>query len=288
MERFSIFPVVLAVAAFALVCAHVEAQPDANLSAPSGMPSGKIVKPASRPVPFSIDNGKPESAAPLDFRSLDQMMDSDRALAADSESAISERATAAGFNFNQGKWSLQQIVCPALPDHLFLQYTRDAGTGDVSVFSASIPRGNLAQLRIITILRRSYSLFSPAPVNALTISAFNHIRAEEHSETAPDWLGTGLCYAALAGAHPRIGTAEENDTQKLPAAPIGRLDVSADGGALISFTDVSAIPRPMQWTMAFDGKGKLLKATHSAALKSRGKAVKRTPVEVQGKLVPSP
>jgi hypothetical protein len=51
------------------------------------------------------------------------------------------------------------------------------------------------------------------------------------------------------------------------------------------FTDVSAIPRPMQWTMTFDGKGKLLKATHAAAPKSREKVVQKTPVEVQGKPV---
>jgi hypothetical protein len=236
-------------------------------------------------MPFSVDNGKPGSVAPLEFRSLDQMTDQDRTLAAGAESAISERATAAGFDFNQGKWSFEQIVCTALPKHLFLQYTRNTGAGDVSVFSASIPRGSLGQARIIPILRRGYSLFSPAPVNAMTISAFNHIRAEELSEASPNWLGTGLCYAALAGAHPRIGAAEENDPKKLLAAPTGRLDVSSDGGAVIAFTDVSAIPRPIQWTMTFNGNGKLLKATHSAAPKSREKAVERTPVEVQGKLV---
>jgi hypothetical protein len=285
MERFRILPIVLAVAAIVLVCAPVEAQPDANLSAPSGKPYGKIVKPTSRPMPFSIDNGKPGSVAPLEFRSLDQMTDQDRTLAAGAESTISERAGTAGFDFNQDKWSYEQIVCPALPDHLFLQYMRNTGAGDVSVFSASIPRGSPRQARVIPILRRGYSLFSPAPVNAMTISAFNHIRAEEHSKTAPDWLGSGLCYAALAGAHPRIGPAEENDPKKLSAAPTGRLDVSTDGGAVIAFTDVSAIPRPMQWTMTFNGNGKLLKATHSAAPKSRDKAVERTPVEVQGKPV---
>jgi hypothetical protein len=41
----------------------------------------------------------------------------------------------------------------------------------------------------------------------------------------------------------------------------------------------------MQWTMTFDGKGKLLKATHAAAPKSREKVVQKTPVEVQGKPV---
>ena len=57
------------------------------------------------------------------------------------------------------------------------------------------------------------------------------------------------------------------------------------GGAVISFTDVSAIPRPMQWTMSFNGKGRLVKATHSAAPRSRERVVERKPVEVKGKPV---
>jgi hypothetical protein len=57
------------------------------------------------------------------------------------------------------------------------------------------------------------------------------------------------------------------------------------GGAVISFTDVSAIPRPMQWTVTFNGKGKLLKATHSTAPRSRERVVERKPAEAKGKPV---
>jgi hypothetical protein len=42
----------------------------------------------------------------------------------------------------------------------------------------------------------------------------------------------------------------------------------------------------VQWTMTFDGKGKLLKATHIMAPKSEENVIQRTPVEVQGQLVP--
>jgi hypothetical protein len=41
----------------------------------------------------------------------------------------------------------------------------------------------------------------------------------------------------------------------------------------------------MQWTMTFNGKGKLLKATHSAAPRSSEKVAVRKPAEVQGKPV---
>jgi hypothetical protein len=241
---------------------------------------------AQPPLPFSLGSETPETAAPVEFRSLDRMTPRDRDLAANAESAIGERAGVDGLEFNQGRWNYQQIVCSALPNHLLLQFTRNSGAGDVSVFSASIPRLGDGRVRIIPIQRRGYSLFSPAPVNALTIAAFNRIRAEEHPANAPEWLATGLCYAALAGAHPQVGPPQESDLRKLPAAPPGSLVMAPNSGTVISFTDVSATPRPMRWTMTFDSKGKLLKATHTAVSKSAEKAVQRTPVEVQGKPVP--
>jgi hypothetical protein len=172
-----------------------------------------------------------------------------------------------------------------LPNHLFLQYARNRGAGDRSVFTASIPRGGSGRVRIIPILRRGYSLFSPAPINALTIATFNHIRAEEPSGLTPGWLATGLCYAALAGARPQIGPSEVSDVRKLPDAPTGSLVIPLHGGAVIRFTDVAAPSRPMEWTMTFNGSGKLLKATHSAARASKARVVVRTPSEVQGKPV---
>ena len=127
-------------------------------------------------------------------------------------------------------------------------------------------------MRIIPIQMRGYSLFSPAPVNALTIAAFNRIRAEEHGSSdgaddgGDDWLGTALCYAALAGGHPQAahlpGVAE---SEKAATAPTALLEVEVNGGAMLSFADVAAVPSPMEWTMIFDSKGTLLKAKHAPA-----------------------
>jgi hypothetical protein len=41
----------------------------------------------------------------------------------------------------------------------------------------------------------------------------------------------------------------------------------------------------MQWTMTFNGKGKLLKATHSAVPRATEKATQRPAAGVQGKPV---
>lgn len=219
-------------------------------------------------MPFPPDG---EAPAPgrvyaIEFRSPDQMTQKDRDVEADGESSIRERTNFEGLGFNEGPWSYQQLVCPALPNHVFLKFTRNNGVGDVSMFTASIPRGGDGHVRIIPILRRGYSLFSPAPINKLTIAAFNHIRDEEHPGGAPDWLTTGLCYAALAGARPSAAIhAGGESASDFPLGMTGVLEIPVRGGAIIRFVDVAAPRRPMAWTMTFDGNGRLLKATHTPA-----------------------
>jgi hypothetical protein len=236
-------------------------------------------------MPFLYDTGKPQGASTLEFRSFEQMSQKDRDRTADAESSIGERAGFAGLEFNEGNWAYRQIVCPALPGHLFLQFTRNDGRGDVSVFSASIPRGGEGRVRIIPIQRRGYSLFSPAAINSLTISAFNHIRSEEGITASPDWLGTALCYAALAGAHPQVAPLIDAPAMpRVPAAPPAVLEIPSRGGPVIRFADVAALPQPMEWAMIFDGAGKLLKATHAPASLEPVKALQATPVDVLGKL----
>jgi hypothetical protein len=268
MERLRFLPIVLAVASNAIFCLPAGAQTVEELSA-----DGFKVRPVAevpRPMPFPPNTEDSGRAHSIEFLAPDRMAQRDSNLAAGAEAAIAERAGFAGLEFNQGKWSYQQIICPALPNHLYLRFTCNDGAGDVSLFSASISRGE-GRVHIIPIQRRGYSLFSPAPINALTIAAFNHIRAEEHSDSAPVWLGTGLCYAALAG------------NAEFPAAMQAVLEIPSRGGAIIRFTDMAVARQPMEWTMTFDGKGKLLKATHLPAPLVREKEIHPAPVDEQGR-----
>jgi hypothetical protein len=266
--RFKIFPLLLVFAAFGAWCAPCGAQSgdDPSVRIPA---NAKPVPDHPAPTPFP-PGAALQVARSIELRSPDAMAEQDRMLEADAESSIAERAGYANIAFNQGKWSYSQLVCPALPNHLFLRFTRNNGTGDLSLFSASIPRNGQGRLRIIPIERRGYSLFSPAPVNALTIAAFNHIRAEDQPDNpggeASGWLGTALCYAALAGASPIAAPQVAPDgPPKFPAASAPVLEIPADGGAVIRFTDLAAVPRPMAWSLAFNGKGRLLKASHAPA-----------------------
>jgi len=253
----------------ALLAAHSAAQqtPTVTVHVP-GAAVEKVRQPLVRPIPFAIDSTTPWTSPSVEFRSVDQMSPQDRLLAANAESSIAEHAGHTGLEFNEGAWTYRQVVCSALPNHIFLRFLRNNGAGDVSVFTASIPRSEEGRVRIIPIQLRSYSLFSPAPINAITISTFNHIRAEDNPEGSPvaDWLGTAFCYATLAGGHPQAAVINQDPpTDKFPVANKATLAIPDQGGAILSFTDVSTAPKSLTWTMKFDGKGKLLKASHAPA-----------------------
>jgi len=224
------------------------------------------------PVPSSIPPGifDPDShsasARSIRILSEDQMTSEDRDLLANAESSIQERAGVENLEFNESGWTYHQLVCPALPRHLFLRFTRDDNTRQMSLFSVAIPRDGNGSLHIVPIVRKGYSLFSPAPIGALTIAAFNRIRAEEGEGASADWLGTGLCYAALTGANPEIAEPASNESLEMPPVMPPTLLLSSEGGATIRFADISVSSKPMQWTMVFDARRKLIKASHSPAV----------------------
>ena len=203
--------------------------------------------------PFPLSGSVPYS---VEIRPASAISEQDRELEANEESSIRERAGLRFMDFTSSAaagWNYWQIACPAFPGHLFLRFTRTAGKGDVSAFTAAIPRYNQGRVRIIPIQRRGYSLWSPAPINKQTIWAFNHILAEERQSGPPQWAAIAVCYAALAG------TGREGALTPLHAP---NLELQKKGGAIIEFATDD--PRAKNWTMLFDRRGVLLKATHTS------------------------
>lgn len=247
----------------------------------------KDVPPAVSAAPFSVDAPTPDSIPPIEYRSADQLSAKDRLIIANAESSIAEHAGLNGLEMESGNWTYEQVVCPALPNHLFLRYSRNNGKGDVSEFTASIPRNQDGRVRVIPILRRGYSLFSPTPINALTISAFNHIRDEEPRKSSASWIGNGLCYAALAGAHPTVISPDEIAEQDgPPVAQTATLHVEFKGGETVEFADAAARPHPMEWEMTFTRNGKLVKARHFPAPTIEAKHVSDHSPVLQTRQVP--
>jgi hypothetical protein len=214
-------------------------------------------------APFPADVPASAKADPLEYRSKDQISDTDRSLVATAEPKIRDEAILAGMEFDRGNWSYQQLICKALPGHVFLLYREDNGRGDVSRFSASIPRDNSGGIRVISIERRGYSLFTAASVNPLTVSAFNRIRADEPENKSADWLATALCYASLAGARPEVSP----PPAKPGSADLGlsfppTLEIGTDGESTVRFVDVASALQPTQWALTFSPQGQLLKVVH--------------------------
>lgn len=223
----------------------------------------KPVPQVRTPTPFS--NNAPASAIAhfIQYRSQEQMSAEDRDLAAKALPAIRDAAALQGIEFDNEKWSYRQLDCQALPGHLFLLFTGDSGAGGASLFSAAIPRGGKGRVRVIPVERRGFALFSPAPVNALAMAAFNRMRVEEPASQPPDWLATGLCYAALTEPLLKVSATQDPSTRSNSALSFPPLlEVGADGGSTVRFVNVAEPRQPMQWVLTFDARGQLVKVLH--------------------------
>jgi hypothetical protein len=282
-HRFLFFVSAIAIGGCVVVSAQDPQSPPAaqgkEIPAPASvdeMPSGHVkVVPAPTLLPsnspFAIEGTKAKPERSIRMLPEGQMSREDRDLLANAESSIQEKAGIENLDFSAVGWSYEELECPALPKHVFLRFTRDAGTPQASMFSVAIPRTGEGRMHLIPIMRKGFSLFSPAPIGPMTIAAFNRIRAEEGEGVSADWLGTGLCYAALAGANPQIGDVDEQQGELYSAAMPPTLTIASEGGATIRFADESNPAKPMEWSMVFDPKGKLVNADHEAAYVASGK-----------------
>lgn len=266
MARLPKLPFGIAAAA-ALVCVPLAAQPARHrFSIFQRIRHSHPAAQAGAATPFPLGQEAPPDATEVGFRSRQQMTAADRALEAQSESAIAQHAAFENFQLNEGTWTYRQIACRALPNHLLLRFTRDQGAGDRSMFSVSIPRGGKGRLRLIPVLRRGFSLYSPAPSNAGAVAAFNQIRREDGPDPNAGWLETALCYAALTGANPSVGPLTGEAVLDDPSPPLAEMLVTIDGGAVVTFTDEAAKPHPDLWTMSFSPQGALLNVKREPAV----------------------
>jgi hypothetical protein len=233
-------------------------------SEPATMPyPAKPIPQAKNLNPFSSNVSPSAIGQFISYRPLEQMSQSDRDLAAKALPAIRDAAAFAGIDFDKEKWRYRQLECQALPGHLFLLFAGDSGVSDASLFSAAIPRSGKGRVRVIPVERRGFSLFSPAPVNALAVAAFNRTRAQEPAAPPPDWLATSLCYAALTEPRSEVSSSQSPSPEaNLALSFPPTLEVGVDGESTVRFVNVAEPRQPMQWALTFDAKGQLIKVEH--------------------------
>ena len=198
---------------------HAQADPDVpsthvkTMPAPSdgdGMPVGHVKQ---LPAPEAAEGGAAFSSErtnslshSIQMISEAEMSRADRDLVADAQSSIQERAGFENLEFDNGGWIYHELVCPALPNHLFLRFTRDDGTRQMSMFSASIPRDGNGRVHIIPIVRKGYSLFSPAPVGALTVAALTVFAGKKAIDRQPTgWVQDSATLPRGESANTGIG-----------------------------------------------------------------------------------
>lgn len=233
-----------------------------------GQNSTRILPPTAEiSSPFATDASSSVPLNSIEFRPLNAMSGPDRQSVLSAAPLIRSQAALAGFHLDQGSWREQQIMCPLFPGYLLLSFTRDNGPRDLSIFTAILGPGGASALRILPVLRRSYTSFIPAPSNPRTIAVFNRMREQEHSQNKPDWLVTGLCYAALAGADVELPSPDKGN---IPVAMSPLLQVDADGSAVVRFVDIRDPRNFEEWDLSFNPRGKLLKVavTPTPALKA--------------------
>ncbi len=242
-------------------------------------------QPLSSPFPLDAHTG---SQPELKFLSPAEMSERDRGLVLVNENEIARRAELQGLRFDpsesgQGRWEYEQAVCPAFPDHVILAYSRVNDAGDVSLFSAILPRVE-GHVRVIPARRRSYSMWTPVSTNSLTLNDFNHMVRETPEGLDADWLTLGLCYSALTGGHVRAALqAKSAAEEKFPLSPPATLVVSGKGDAEVRFSDTTDEVRHMTWVMSFSKNGKLLKVRHGNSRELTERAVKGNAAEVRGR-----
>ena len=284
----SFLPGMLAVAGLMISASLGVAQTPNAAQAPDDLHGLRIVQVPVRPTPtpFPLDAHTGHVQA-LEFRSPDQMTAGDKALAESAQGEIERRAALQGFRLGENEgpngWGFEQAVCPVFPQHLILEYSRINGAGDVTLFSAVVPRAE-GHVRVIPVRRRSYSLWTPASSNALTLNDFNHMVKEGQAGLDPDWLRLSLCYAALAGGHVRAALVPGKAADEVfPLLAPAKLSVSRKGGATVYFADSTPAVKPLEWSLVFAQSGRLMKVNRSGARELVERPIPGRAAEVTGR-----
>ena len=258
---------------------------------PCGLKITQASSAGPRLAPFTLDRSQPQTTQ-MRTRSVDQMSSADQQLLAANSASIATRAGEQGFRLTgQGSaasptgWQIQQMECPALPDHLLLRYQRDTGTRSESSFTVALPRTFTGRLHLVPVERAGYSLFTPSRRNRMTIVVFNDLLREDHHPDRSDWLGLALCYAALAGdrVQPALNPVTADPTpdspQPNPNVVPATLSLSWKQNPEVSFVASNDTSQRLRlWTLHFQRDGQLRKVTTArasqlSAVPARGQVV---------------
>src|SRR5271165_2288417 len=199
----------------------------------------------------------------LEHRAPDAMDSADRDLLRARQKELISEAQFYGYDITTGNWTYDQAICPQLPNTVLLHYLSKFPDGSESLFTALIPR-NAGRIRIVPVLYRNASPFTPAEKNPRNFAIFNTLVPAEIARKDVDvdgkWLSLGTCYAEVVGGRPNVPNEPSLDvaTIKAPLATF-RID-TATKQRQVQFSDRDAAKVFKIWTISFNEKGRVTAA----------------------------
>ncbi len=199
----------------------------------------------------------------LEHRPADAMDSADRNLLHARQKELISEAQFYGYDITTGSWIYDQAVCPQLPDTVMLHYLNKFPDGSESLFTALVPR-NAGRIRIVPVLYRNTSPFSPAVKNPRNFAIFNALVpaeiAKQDSGLDGRWLSLGVCYAEVVGGRPNVPNEPSLDvaTIKAPLATF-RIDATTNQRQ-VQFSDRDAAKVYTIWTISLNQNGRVTAA----------------------------
>jgi hypothetical protein len=207
----------------------------------------------------------------LDHLEPTQMNNADYEVVSNLSAELSKQAALANFDISSPAWHYQQIVCPAFPDYVFLEFTHGSDESGSSRFAALLPR-NDAQVRIVSTYAHGLLPFEASWNRPGTFEVINGMLRQERGTTplshAPNWLLIAVCYAELSGYPVQVLNVLPNPAPTLDLLRLGanrpQMVIGADQSADVTFSDVSRPTITTNWTLHFDRHGQITSASRSA------------------------
>jgi len=201
----------------------------------------------------------------LEHRAPDAIDSADRDLLHARQKELISEAQFYGYDITAGNWIYDQAICPQLPNTVLLHYLNKFPDGSESLFTVLVPR-NAGRVRIVPVLYRNASPFSPAVKNPRNFVIFNSLVpadiARKDAGLEGKWLSLGVCYAEVVGGRPNVPNEPSLDvaTIKAPLATF-RIDASTNQRQ-VQFSDRDAAKVFTIWTISLNKNGRVTGAVN--------------------------
>src|SRR5271170_1784074 len=199
----------------------------------------------------------------LEHRAPDAIDSADRDLLHARQKELISEAQFYGYDITAGNWIYDQAICPQLPNTLMLHYLNKFPDGSESLYTALVPR-NAGRIRIVPVLYRNASPFSPAVKNPRNFVIFNSLVpadiARKDAGLEGKWLTLGVCYAEVVGGRPNVPNEPSLDTATIKA-PLATFRIDATTKQRqVQFSDRDAAKIFKIWTISFNENGRVTAA----------------------------